>query len=310
MTVHIKTFTERTNAPGFYEMTAEQYHADPCITPSLSSSIAKVLLRKTPRHAYAAHPRYTPQEERISTPAMLLGSAVHKLVLGVGAAIVVIEADDFKTKAAQLARDTALAAGKIPLLLETFNKADKIAERVREGLSEIKGAERIFVDGRREMVAIWQEPNGIMCRAMMDSIDFRTDRVVIDDLKTSRDDIEGGGDLGKKISNMSYEVSAGFYSRGVKLLTGLPVAFRFAFIETDEPFEVVVTELDGAAAEIGRRQAAAAVHLWGQCQDRNKWPGFPRQITRSSLPGWASASWEARETNDEALSAVDYGEPK
>ena len=31
-------------APGLYRMTAAQYRADPCETPSLSSSVAKILL--------------------------------------------------------------------------------------------------------------------------------------------------------------------------------------------------------------------------------------------------------------------------
>lgn len=34
--------------PGFYRMTAAQYHADPCIVPSLSSSTIRLMLERTP----------------------------------------------------------------------------------------------------------------------------------------------------------------------------------------------------------------------------------------------------------------------
>ena len=33
------------------------YHADPCIEPSASSGILRLLMDRTPMHAHAAHPR-------------------------------------------------------------------------------------------------------------------------------------------------------------------------------------------------------------------------------------------------------------
>ena len=42
---------------GIYNILAEQYHADPCVTASLSSSIAKILIEQSPMHAWMAHPR-------------------------------------------------------------------------------------------------------------------------------------------------------------------------------------------------------------------------------------------------------------
>ena len=44
MTIEIIPHTSgHVPGPGFYSMSAAQYHADPCPEPSLSSSIAKVL---------------------------------------------------------------------------------------------------------------------------------------------------------------------------------------------------------------------------------------------------------------------------
>ena len=147
-----------------------------------------------------------------------------------------------------------------------------------------------------------------MCRAMMDYVHFFETGLIVTDLKTSGD-IAGEDGIGKKIASLGYELSAAFYARGVRAITGKPAAFRFAFAETDPPYEVQAVELDGAAYEIGRRQVAAAIHLWRRCQIAGEWPGYPREIARVSLPPWHTASWEARETNDPALEGVDYGEP-
>lgn len=298
----------RTDTPGFYRMTAAQYHADPCATPSLSSSIAKVLLKQTPRHAFAAHPRYTPPRPKKTKPAMALGSVVHELLLGKGGGIVVVEADDWRTKAAQEQRDKAEAAGKVPVLIEQFNEADKIAEYVREALPGMERAHDMFRNGEAEIVAIWREPNGAICRAMLDhaAID-REVNARIDDLKTSGVDI-GPDAIGKVIANMGYEVSAAFYMRGVSAL--LPevknISFRFAFVETDEPYEVVAVELDRTGYEIGRRQVCAAIHVWRECQLSGKWPGFPRRLIQAEYPAWAATQWELRETDDKLLEGVSY----
>ena len=40
--------------PGIHNLSAEVYHADPCVKPSLSSSIANVLLQQSPLHAWMA----------------------------------------------------------------------------------------------------------------------------------------------------------------------------------------------------------------------------------------------------------------
>ena len=307
--LHIIDFDgTRTDEPGFYRMSAEQYHADPCATPSLSSSIAKVLLGKTPRHAFVTHPRLAPQEKRDEPNAgMRLGTAIHKLAIGAGGRLHVIDAPDFKTKAAQEARAHAYAIHRTPVLVKEFDEADKIAEKVMEGVQRVSGAADMLRGGEPELVAIWREANGAMCRAMFDHFRLDGDKALIDDLKTSGDDI-GPGDIGRKIANMSYDVSAAFYERGVKaLIPDAKPLFRFLFVETDTPYEVLVTTLDGAASAIGHRKVRAAIHVWRNCQLADKWPGFPRSIVRAELPAWNMTSWELRETDDPLLDGVNYG---
>ena len=42
------------------DISAEAYHADPAPEPSLSSSVAKILVNLSPAHARIAHPRLNP----------------------------------------------------------------------------------------------------------------------------------------------------------------------------------------------------------------------------------------------------------
>ena len=65
--------------PGIYELSAEEYHADPCPTPSLSSSIARTLLASSPHHAWWEHPRFNPGRVREEDEKFDLGTAAHAL---------------------------------------------------------------------------------------------------------------------------------------------------------------------------------------------------------------------------------------
>src|SRR5262245_31717991 len=98
--------------------TIEQYHADPCETPSLSHSVAHELINKSPLHSWMRHPRLGGQHKK-ETKEMDRGSLVHALLLGAGKPIVIIKADDWRTKASQQDRDYAREQGHIPVLEKT-----------------------------------------------------------------------------------------------------------------------------------------------------------------------------------------------
>src|SRR6266571_488600 len=72
----------RVMTPGIYTLTAEQYHADPAPTASLSSSVASILLDQSPLHAWLAHPRLNHSYVREDANSRFdLGSAAHMMLL-------------------------------------------------------------------------------------------------------------------------------------------------------------------------------------------------------------------------------------
>src|SRR4051794_11565577 len=86
-----------------------EYFADPCSQPSLTQSIAKLLIDRSPLHAWYSHPKLNPDFKPDDSTKFDVGNIAHKLLLGRGKDIEVLEFSDWRTKNAQLARDIAAA---------------------------------------------------------------------------------------------------------------------------------------------------------------------------------------------------------
>ncbi len=204
--------------PGIYrDITAVQYHADPCPSPSLSSSIAKLLITKSPKHAWLAHSRLggapVDGEEESADPsatkAKALGELIHRLVIGKGGEVVVIDADSYRTGAAKAQRDVALAKGQIPVLAHKLPEAEAAANAAREQLDAM-GFDYAYRDGMKEVVLAWYE-DGIWLRIMVDQlvIDEAVKMAAIRDLKTVGRSSHPKA-CGKQISDMGYDFSLAF----------------------------------------------------------------------------------------------------
>lgn len=291
-------------APGLYELPAAAYHADPAPAASLSSSIAKILVSRTPAHARHAHPRLNPDWEP-NTPSadMLIGAAAHELVLGKGAGLHIMEAVDkdgepvsnFMTKAAKDERTQALAEGKTPLLRHQAAQAEAIADAALDQLSWLDW------HGASEVVALWQHGQ-CWHRAMFDRL--LADQRTILDLKFTRTD---GGPFGfpEQAARMGYDMQQAHYLRGLAEVAGTSrrLRFLFAVVEIGPPVMVCVHELPIELALIGERKVTYAYDVWARCMQTNTWPGYAPRIHVGDPPQWAIARWTERETVRELESA-------
>src|SRR5690606_6451240 len=115
--------------PGIYDIDVDDYHRDPVPGGSLSSSGARDLLPPS----CPAKFRYDRDNPGPTSKRHFdLGHAAHKLVLGVGAPLVVIEADSYRTKAAQEQQKAAHLAGHVPLLEHEHEQVQAMAAAIRE----------------------------------------------------------------------------------------------------------------------------------------------------------------------------------
>jgi len=290
---------------GILEFSSDEYHADPCDQPSLSSTIARVLINRTPAHAKAAHPRLTdvPLEPRTSD-AMDMGTAVHQILLR-DDRIDVETFKDYRTNDAKAWRDTVRANGRIPMLEPQWARAVNIADAVRE---QMRGLDEPtpFTHGTAEQTIVWEDTGGAMCRARLDWL--HNEMTLIDDLKvTSRsaDPVVWQ----KQIWSMGYDIQAAFYVRGLVAYQDANFApaarpftprFRWVVAESSPPYCVSVVELSDADMQAANFAVDGAIDLWNRCLKSGDWPGYKREPHIAVKPGWA--------TRDDAWSAVDADE--
>lgn len=270
---------------GFSNITTEQYHADPCSTPSLSASVAKTLIEKSPYHAWLEHPRLG-GKKRESTREMDRGTIIHGLILNQPLKLSILAHDNYRTKAAQEERDVATENGFIPVLAREYQDFRRCADAVLAKLNAIG----IEFDGETEAKLLWQEfdrkGEAVQCRSMFDHISL-SDMCIIDDLKTTTDASPKA--CVRSIINYGYDLQAAAYTRAIE--QSWPewsgrIKFRFIFIE-ESTNEICPIILDGAFDAVGRSKWRRAVNRWSECLKANHWPGYAEKPLIVTPPMYA-----------------------
>lgn len=263
------------------------YHDDPCDVPSLSSSVANVLISKSPLHAWAIHPKLGRVASE-GTKATTTGTLLHELILG-GNQVIVLDVDDYKTKAAQQMRDAAIAAGKTPVKRADYEEAEVGAGMILDKLR----ARGVELTGDSEVVITWESAGGVRCRAMMDHV-FFNDGVIYDVKSTEECDPDK---LARHIYDYGYHIQRAAYVEALEALrpefTGR-VKYQWLFIEPKFPHDVLVADPDGAMVDIGRMQWAKAVEMWGRCLAKSVWPGRTREVVTLETSPWQLAAHEKK----------------
>lgn len=302
--------------PGYVEMDADIYHADPAPKPSLSSGFLATIVTETVAIARQGHPRLgpvlTPQEaekakQKNRNKKFDLGSVAHTLVLGKGREIVPVDAADWKTKAAQVARDEAFDEGKTPCLAHVLETATAMRVALFEQLAEIKGEEDAFqqIEGQTvaEQAGFWQEQTEagkIWCRQLCDW--RRTDRLVIRDYKTFNG--QSGADpdaFVKHLTGMGKDIQDAHYSAGYAAIASLEsgevvpwdaVDFKFIVQDPNPPYLVSVVALNDRPWHFERRHWA--IDRFAAAAKASVWRGFEPKTHFVDVPAWARTAWEMR----------------
>jgi PDDEXK-like domain of unknown function (DUF3799) len=277
----------------FVACTAEEYHADPCDTPSLSASIAHRLLTQSPHHAWWHHPKLNPAFTRDVSGAFDRGTAAHALLLEGEGKFAVIDADDYRTAAAKVAREVARAAGRVPLLRDQWPEVHAMVDMCRRQLLLHGAAPRPFTAGGPERTIIWTEDMGrVTCRARLDWLhdDFKT----VDDYKTVSGSANPVVWTRNTLWALGHDLQAAFYCRAVKAATGIEPEFRFVVQETFAPYALSVIGLMPSAMAMARRKVEQAIAIWSECLHANAWPGYVREVAYAEAPPWELAKLEER----------------
>lgn len=287
--------TQRIASDGFYDHLKEsEYHADPCSVPSLSSGVASIIVNGTLAQARFAHPRLNPDYEAKDSKNFDVGSVAHLLMTGKGADLHVIDAADYRTKAAQEARAEAIEKGLQPILTGQLDDVQALVAASRAQIAEITGNEDAFVKGDGELVGIATvetQYGPATLRMMADWID--RDKGIIWDYKT----FQPGADpdnFARYLFREARDLQDPFYRRIAAHLLGADmddIVFRYVVQDTNAPYPLSVIELDGEARDFAAQRSAWAIGRWAEATATGQWGGYLPRTHYVGAPNYAMIQW-------------------
>ncbi len=288
----------RIEKPGIYRgVHGPDYFADPCPVPSLTQSLAKLLIERSPLHAWTASQRLNPNFEADNDPKFDVGNAAHKLILGRGKDFGIIDAPDWRTKAAKEAREAAELNGKIGILSHEFDRATDMLTSASDQLRNHEDKDA-FTDGDAEVMICWEE-NGIWFRSLIDWL--HTDLRTVDDYKTTAKSIAPHV-IGFVAEAGQWHLQAAFIERGLNVLDPDNAGrrtFRFVAQETNHPHALNVMHMDEHWLTMGRKKVKAAIGIWTHAIKSGRWDGYPRRSIIPEYPGYKETQWLERELSGE-----------
>lgn len=265
-------------------------------TPRIHQSTALTLLENRHR-AWAFHPDLG-KAQRPSSDAMARGTLLDAMIF-CPQRLEVLDFDDYRTKAAKLARDEARAAKLIPVLA---HEQEKWAPFVTAVLRQMQD-EKLFPGGGRSQDYLeWDSPTveGVKCAGALDY--WWPDRNLVIDFKTttSADDDSAV----RSIVDHGYDIQHAAYTEAVAVHTGRVPRFVFVFAEIGFPFDCNFVRLGGSLREMGRLRWERACRVWRDCVERDEWPAYGGAHEVEATP-WQLAMMTEQERHVEALREED-----
>lgn len=271
--------------PGIHRITAEEYHAR---RDMLSASIAKVLLERSPAHAYylASHPdeSKTKQQDRGTVAHALLFEGIDRMA--------VLDFPDWRTSAAKAARDTARADRKIPVLAKDERPIFEMVAAARlawEECPDLKGYGPD--DGEGELSLVWDQ-DGVMCRCRPDW--YASDRRVMVDAKFTEASA-APEQAARQVISQAHDQRAAFYAQGGLMVAAVEPRYVYLYQEVDPPYCTSFIGIPPAMLELGLSKFHYALGKWRECRETGIWPGYESRIHYAEPPAWALESWGLRD---------------
>ena len=280
-----------------YDLDEWAYHADPCDTPSLSASLAHLMVSASPLHAWTASRKLNPDYESVDTPAFNIGRAFHSLILDERPRVRVREKygdwPDWRSKESREWRDSMEAAGEIVIT----EKEDEWLQDARfNALKTLNSSLDIQPEKLPTEVSLVWETGGVTNRARVDAIDVKN-RIAVD-LKTTA----GLADPQRWVAasmDHGIDLRAAHYLDGLNWCWPRPLdndrvpewRYIFLVVEKSAPHACSLVELDGRTIAMGQSKLECARRSWGDCLKLDDWPAWSKAVEEASAPEWRVSQW-------------------
>lgn len=280
--------------PGQYHLGEAEYHADPVVGGSLSSTGAKTLTEFCP-----ARFDYDRRNGRADKPHFDEGRAAHTELLGVGAPLYVPKDEDgepyaeWRTKDAKAQVAAARGRGETPVKPDVARKVAEMVAALRE--HEIAGP-LLARPGKAEQSFVARHTDKTTnLRARLDWMPDVPpgDRLILVDYKgttCAHPDV-----FARRIADLGYDQQGAFYSDVVSsvLELELPPAYVLIAQEKEPPYLVTVHELPFDVIDGARELNREAIATYARCTETGVWPAYPPVVHHVEVPGWRHAAYES-----------------
>lgn len=224
-----------------------------------------------------AYFKYMLETETPKTPALILGSAFHKLVL---------EPDDFFNKYAvgsKVDRRTKEGREEYARFMAQNQNKEVISSEDFELISQMKNsiesspvANAILMNTTKETSIYYKDLDADMefkCRP--DAYKKVEDKALIADLKSTGDASTHA--IQNDIYNRNYDLQAYMYRKGVSKVLGIEednITFSFIFVEKTAPFLIHIVCCDDSVYQSGQAKFLEYSSKYKECLKDDLWPSY------------------------------------
>lgn len=229
-----------------------------------------------------------------------IGHAVHELVFGGEKRVIVVQRDTWQTKDARTLRDAAYAAGKLPILVEQWQRVQDMAE----ALWRHPIASALLRGGAFEQSIFWKDTHaGIQRKARLDFLPQRApaDMYGVDYKSCANAHPDS---CSKALWTYRYCQQAAWYldaMDAMDLTSAYHTPFHFIFQEKTPPYVVTVVQPDTDAVRWGRELNRTAMDIYRECVATQRWGGYDDEVVPISLPTYAE--YQLADMDMEAVTA-------
>ncbi len=272
---------------GIYDMPMPQYLS----LPAFSGSLAQRLISESPYHAWVNSP-YNPDCKPDYSKAADIGSYAHAMLLEGGLkALCIINADDWRTKAAKEERDNARFSGLLPILVGKVEEVERMVEAAKKYISQSELA-GILDKGKPEQTLIMKCDN-ILLKCRPDWL--TTDGEICLSYKTTT----GSANPEKWIRAQlpQYTVGMALYEHVVESLLGSVNRVVHLVQEQSAPYACSLIALSNEARNLSQRKLEHALNVWERCIKTQTFDAYPTKICYAETPAYELMQWEEFEGN-------------
>lgn len=248
------------------------------------------VVRRSPYHY-----KFLRENPKPATPAMVLGSALHALVLEgedvFNEQFIKDPGIDRRTKEGKVLWSQLVQTGKI-LISDKKDTSKGVwgmsdwetIHRMRDSIMSHPIASVLLSSGTAERTGYWVDPETKkLCKFRMDWYNDTHNLIV--DLKSTLDASMDG--FSRSVAEFNYDMQDSFYRTGMEVI-GNPVdEFVFIAIEKEPPFAVSLYTLVPKAKHRGMLMYRRALDTYARCHNDDEWPCYPIEPRDLDIPAYS-----------------------